>query len=207
MLTLFVIRAGGGRAALDRFPEWSAKNGHRVPDSVDNGPYQYAYDTELNFFAYLQANNPLGIQFNNHMGGYRQGRPGWMDKHFFPVDERLIKGARTDADAALLVDVGGSVGHDLLEFRQKHATAPGRLILQDLPVVIGQINELDASIERMPHDFWTQQPVKGKCGASLGELARDSAPANSFAQVLERIICTLSSTIGQTIPVSRFSRI
>ncbi|RMY95779.1 hypothetical protein D0864_05279 [Hortaea werneckii] len=153
--------AGGARTALDKFPEYAAKTGCREPDSVDQGPYQYAFDTPLNFFAYLQANNPLGTQFNNHMGGYRQGRPSWMDTDFFPVRERLVKGARDDPDAVFLVDVGGNVGHDLAEFRQKHGTAVGRVVLQDLPPVLGQIEALDASIERMPHDFFTEQPVKG----------------------------------------------
>ena len=46
--------------------------------------------------------------------------------------------------------------------RSKFPEAPGRLILQDLPVVIDAIKELPSKIERMPHDFHTEQPVKGK---------------------------------------------
>lgn len=104
------------------------------------------------------------------MGGYRQGRPSWMNEDFFPVRERLIKGARADPDAVLMVDVGGNIGHDLAEFQTKHPNSPGRLVLQDLPVVIGQIKTLDAGIERMEHDFLTEQPVKGERLESLGEV-------------------------------------
>lgn len=128
--------------------------------SAEEGPFQFAYDTTLNFFAYLQANNPLGLQFNHHMGGYSRGRPTWMDR--FPTQERLIDGAKTGAEDALLVDIGGSVGHDLEAFHTRHPEAPGRLVLQDLPGVLGQIVKLDEKIERQAYDFLTEQPVKSE---------------------------------------------
>lgn len=93
------------------------------------------------------------------MGGYSKGRPSWMDADFFPVRERLVKGAKSEVDAAFIVDIGGSVGHDLAEFARKHPDTPGRLILQDLPVVLGQIESLDDKIERMAYDFYTEQPL------------------------------------------------
>ena len=96
------------------------------------------------------------------MGGYSQGRPSWMDADFFPVRERLVKGAKSEDDAAFIVDIGGSVGHDLAEFARKHPDTPGRLVLQDLPVVLGQIETLDDKIERMAYDFYTEQPLLGE---------------------------------------------
>lgn len=80
---------------------------------------------------------------------------------FFPVQERLINGFEEAEDAALLVDVGGSFGHNLAEFRAKFLDAPGRLVLQDQPVVIEQIHELDDKIEGEAYDFFTKQPIKG----------------------------------------------
>lgn len=120
----------------------------------------YAYNTEMDMFAWQQSLG-YGPHFNDHMGGYRQGRPPWMGPNFFPVKERLIDGADTSPDAPFLVDIGGSVGHDLAEFKTYHPSHPGKLILQDLPVVIGQIQDLDPAIQRMEHDFLTEQPVKG----------------------------------------------
>ncbi|KAF2453061.1 S-adenosyl-L-methionine-dependent methyltransferase [Lineolata rhizophorae] len=157
----FPALAGGGMAAVYKFPAWLQKYGFKNPESTTEGPYQYAYDTHHNLFGYLMAHPPLGMQFNHHMGGYRQGRPSWMDPGFFPVEERLAAGADTAEGAALLVDLGGGHGHDINEFRRKHPDAPGRLILQDLPDVLAQITELDGKIERMGHDFLTEQPVKG----------------------------------------------
>ena len=100
------------------------------------------------------------------MGGYSQGRPSWMDANFFPVQERLIKGAKSEDDAVFIVDIGGSIGHDLAEFSRKHPETPGRLVLQDLPVVVGQITSLDAKIERMAYDFYTEQPLLGTLPSS-----------------------------------------
>ncbi|KAI1852185.1 hypothetical protein JX265_013038 [Neoarthrinium moseri] len=147
--------------SIFKFSEYMQKTGYKTPNDVSNGPLQYAYQTKNNMFEHLHANPPYGLNFNNHMGGYRQGRPSWMDDGFFPVEERLIKGADTTADSAMLVDVGGGLGHDIGEFWRKHPNAPGRLVLQDLPVVIGQIQQLDEKIERVEHDFYKEQPVKG----------------------------------------------
>lgn len=94
------------------------------------------------------------------MGGYHQGRPSWMDPGFYPVKESLIEGF--DSNSAMIVDIGGSIGHDLEELHRKHPNIPGRFILQDLPVVIGQIEKIDERIEPMAYDFYTEQPVKGK---------------------------------------------
>jgi hypothetical protein len=89
-----------------------------------------------------------------------------MDPGFFPVEERLIQGFDNSPEAALLVDIGGSVGHDLELFHKYYPRAPGKLILQDLPAVIGDIgNGLSPAITPMEHDFHAEQPVKGIHGS------------------------------------------
>ncbi|KAH7001129.1 S-adenosyl-L-methionine-dependent methyltransferase [Ilyonectria destructans] len=153
--------AGACVNALGQFHEYANLKGWKDPTDVYDSPLQHGYRTKLNFFEHLHNNPPYGQQFHHHMGGYRQGRPSWMDTGFFPVEERLIAGFEEAEDAALLVDVGGSFGHDLAEFRSKFSDAPGRLVLQDLPVVIEQIQNLDAKIERTSYDFFTEQPIKG----------------------------------------------
>lgn len=152
---------------------------YQNPVDIEPKPYQYAYNTDMDMFGYIHAHPPLDKQFNNHMGGYRQGRPSWMDRHFYPVEEQLFKGMNTSQDAVLLVDVGGGQGHDLEEFQYdimrafpynslansnfstKHPNAPGRLVLQDRLHVLDGIQQLDCKIERMEHDFLTAQPLKG----------------------------------------------
>lgn len=97
------------------------------------------------------------------MTGYRLGRPSWMDPEVYPVQENLVAGFNMHGaeDPVILVDIGGSYGHDLEEFRRKHPGAPGRLILQDLPRVLEKVTDLQEDIEMLPYDFLTPQPVRG----------------------------------------------
>ncbi|OJJ43620.1 hypothetical protein ASPZODRAFT_169288 [Penicilliopsis zonata CBS 506.65] len=142
-------------------PEYLRKNGYRNPSDGHDTPFQLGFRTDQHFFEYLQANPVIAGQFSNHMSAYRQGRPSWMDIGFYPVKERLLGESKFGSDDILLVDVGGSLGHDLSEFRQKWPQVPGRLILQDLPAVTEGAKGLDTTIEVMAHDFFTEQPVKG----------------------------------------------
>ncbi|KAK3291164.1 S-adenosyl-L-methionine-dependent methyltransferase [Chaetomium fimeti] len=199
--------------ALIATPNWLADHDYQTPNDVSHGPYQAAYNTPLNFFEWLQANQPNGTQFNHHMGGYRQGRPSWMDADFYPVQARLIQGLDTAPTTAtphnpvLLVDIGGGLGHDLAEFRRKHPRAPGRLVLQDVPAVIAQTGPsagLDAAIETMVYDFHTEQPIVGArayymhsvlhdwpdevCGNILGRVAAAMRPGYSRLLINENVI-------------------
>lgn len=151
--------------AIYALPTWLRQNNYRSPTDGKHSPFTIGFNTDLHFFEWLYANpkNPaLGQQFNNLMSAYHQGRPSWMDVGFYPVQENLINEARTESENVFLVDVGGNKGHDLEEFKSKWPSAPGKLTLQDLPHVLNDIESLDSSIERMPHDFFMEQPVKGK---------------------------------------------
>ncbi|EMR62435.1 putative sterigmatocystin 8-o-methyltransferase protein [Eutypa lata UCREL1] len=137
------------------------KTGYKMPNSMAGGALQYAYKTKLGLFGHLQANPPYGELFSHFMAGYHEGRPSWMDPGFFPIQEKLIDGARHGDGEVFLVDIAGATGYDLEEYLQKHPSPPGRLVLQDLPAVIGQIYNLSEEIERMSYDFFTEQPLKG----------------------------------------------
>jgi len=143
-------------------PSLLKKTDYRNPSNGSECGFQLGYDTQDHFFDFLKNHPTTAKQFNNHMSAYHQGRPSWMDVGFYDVP-RLISTDVGD-DGVLLVDIGGSVGHDLSEFRRKWPKARGRLILQDLPEVLDQARtmSLDKSIEIMDHDFFTQEPVKGK---------------------------------------------
>lgn len=93
------------------------------------------------------------------MSGYRQGKSSWCDEGFYPVVERIGQGL--NSEAPLLVDVGGGIGHDLLELRTKHQELTGLLVLQDQADVIKQAGDFKKGIEVAVHDFFTPQPIKG----------------------------------------------
>lgn len=76
---------------------------------------------------------------------------------------RLGPGAKRDPEAVLLVHIGGGWGHKSLSFRRKNPDVPGRLILQDLPIVLDEVESqgVPEGIELALYDFFTPQPVKG----------------------------------------------
>lgn len=143
-------------------PAFLEKTNYRNPTSATDTAFQLGYKTDMGFFGHLQQEPITARRFNNHMGVYAQGRARWMDPGFYPVQEQLIEGTTLGKEDVLLVDVGGSFGHDLLDFRRKWPSVPGRLVLQDLPEVVSSVKDLlHPSIDVTAHDFFTQQPVKG----------------------------------------------
>lgn len=128
----------------------------------------YAYDTNMDLFTWVQ-NLGYGAHLNDYLGGYNLGRAYWMDPDVYPVKERLIYGADPNPEAPFLVDIGGNVGHDLERFRSRYPDIQGKLILQDLPMMIRQIKDLDPGIVRMEYDFHTEQPIKGKSNVNFAK--------------------------------------
>lgn len=200
--------SGSCMQALARFHEFARANGYQSPDDVLRCPLQYGYGTELDCFAWFAANPPYARQFGEHMGAYRQGRPHWMDEGFYPVRERLLDGFDREAgDGVLLTDVGGSFGHDIDEFVRKFPDAPGRLVLQDLPAVIADIDgddddsnnnsttkkrrRLDPRIERLGHDFFCEQPVRGARAYYLHSVLHDWPDARC-GEILARLTAAMT---------------
>lgn len=142
-------------------PEFLKKNNYRNLTSVTDTAFQFGHGLELSFFGQLQQEPDTAKEFSNHMSVYAQGRMRWMDPGLYPVQEPLVDGASVGEQDVLLVDMGGSIGHDLSAFRRKWPNVPGRLVLQDLPEVVCSAKDLDPSIEVTAHDFFTEQPVKG----------------------------------------------
>ncbi|KAL9100779.1 MAG: hypothetical protein Q9163_003886 [Psora crenata] len=144
-------------------PEYLAKSQYQSPDDPVDGAFQLSHGTKDHFFEWLSKRPELMSQFQNHMAGYRTGRPSWMDPDFYPVEKNLVEGAKTNEDSVFLVDVGGGKGHDLLELHRKHPKLPGKLILQDMKDVIAeaQATGLNERVTTMEHDFFTEQPILG----------------------------------------------
>lgn len=83
----------------------------------------------------------------------------------YPFGEELAGVPNTDT-RPLLVDIGGGRGQSLIQIKEKWPALQGKLILQDRPTVLDSFPELP-EIEKMPHDFFTEQPVKSKHLSSL----------------------------------------
>ncbi|KJZ69465.1 hypothetical protein HIM_11148 [Hirsutella minnesotensis 3608] len=169
--------------AAMKFHEFARERAWRNPTDALDTSLMYAYKTDKNLFAWLECQG-YATEFNQLMVGYHLGRKSWGSPGFFPVQERLINGAVTGKP--FLVDIGGNVGHDLLQFKRHYPDAPGTLVLQDLEAVIGKITDLDPSIIRMEHDFHNEQPVKGARAYYMRSILHDW-PDEVCVVILSRI--------------------
>ncbi|GLB03880.1 hypothetical protein AtubIFM57258_009127 [Aspergillus tubingensis] len=221
-VTLSVERYGDAFPALSGWlypgiyaiPAFLKQNGFRNPTDPTKSPYQLGQRVDEHFFELVQKNPTLAKQFGNHMSAYHQGRPSWMDKGFYPVQERLIEGTELSEKDVFLVDVGGSTGHDVSEFRRKWLEVPGRLVVQDLPQVIETVKDVHVSIDPMAHNFFTEQPVKGArvyymhsvlhdwpddvCGQILSNLIPAMKPGYSKLLINEYVVPSLDAHFETT---------
>jgi hypothetical protein len=149
--------------------EFFAQHGYTIPTDALDTPVQYTFNAKgkMHMFGLLEkAGQVQGLA--SMMNAWTIDRPHWSDDElgFYPVQDRLIRGATGGDDTVFLVDVGGSKGHDLEKFLARHSfdTFPGRLVLQDQAEVINSIPEdsLAHGVEAIVHDFFTPQPIHGK---------------------------------------------
>ncbi|KAL8674145.1 MAG: hypothetical protein Q9224_007506 [Gallowayella concinna] len=95
--------------------------------------------------------------FHPYMTAFDEGRTSWMI--YYPVVEKLDRGARTDSDAVLFVDIGGGIGHEASALKKRFPNLPGNFVVQDLPTAVAQIQS--GVVKPMAHNFFDEQPVKG----------------------------------------------
>ncbi|KAF9697583.1 hypothetical protein EKO04_004422 [Ascochyta lentis] len=107
-------------------------------------------------WSYIAANPKLLTATHAFFEGDRGSRPVWVD--WFPVQKLLDEKPVTDDDV-LYVDVAGGRGHDLVEFRRKFGSYPGKYVLMDLPHVV-EDKTLDlAGVDKIAFDFFQDQVV------------------------------------------------
>ncbi len=137
-------------------PEYLAKTGYLSPIDPANGVFQYTKGSTGNLFDYFNTHPREGKSFNHVMGGVMAHQASWLD--IYPHDRLLDSAAK---ESAILVDVGGNIGHDLERFRVLHPEVAERLILQDRPDVVA-LSKCPDPVQKMAHDFFTPQPVRGQ---------------------------------------------
>lgn len=91
------------------------------------------------------------------MEGGRDKAAHWAD--WFPVQKQILDDSSTDGP--LVVDIGGGRGHDIIGFKERFPSTAGRLVLEDLPTVIENIQTPDKDVQIIKHDFFSPQPIKG----------------------------------------------
>jgi len=148
-----VIHLGSQASAVALLPDYFAKNGYMNPGDAFNGPWQFAQKTDKHYFEWLAEIPALQSAFNTVMGISRMGQVDWTE--FYPVEERVKVDS---AERIALVDVGGGVGHDLTALRAKMPNLTGRLVFEDLPIIVDAAQITLEGIVGIGHDFFNPQP-------------------------------------------------
>ncbi|KAF1961837.1 O-methyltransferase [Byssothecium circinans] len=173
---------------LQATPAFFKEHGFKSPTSDVDGIFQCTFNCKgAHMFEHFQKSAPLqGKRFASMMGMWSQGRPRWFAEEYYPVKERLISGAETGGDT-FLVDVGGGTGHDVEGLGQAFGgDISGKLVLQDRPEIV-DMAQVDSSVVKQPHDFLTEQPVKGARAYFLHSIIQDwSDEINT--QILKSIV-------------------
>ncbi|KAJ0424828.1 S-adenosyl-L-methionine-dependent methyltransferase [Aspergillus carlsbadensis] len=162
------------------------ERGYKDPEDAYDAPFQLAYNTKDHYFDWLKENPEVQKAFNTVMTISQEFRgEDWFE--MFPVAEKLKLNASESSERALLVDIGGGVGHDIKAFRNRFPELAGKLVLQDLPQVIDAIKEpLPGGITAVGHDMFKPQPTKGAKAYYLRTVLHDW-PEKQALEALARI--------------------
>ncbi|KAF7528058.1 hypothetical protein G7054_g10243 [Neopestalotiopsis clavispora] len=161
-LSIEGFRAGMNQAfkgitpCLQVAPQFFKDTNYANPTNVVDTPFQKAFQTELPAFVWLQGDPELVADFGLWMTAVHNGKKTWMDVVDF---NSLVKDS--DAETPVFVDVGGGIGSQCAILKAKSPSLTGRVILQDLPVVIEHHALSIEGVEKMAFDFWGEQPIKG----------------------------------------------
>ncbi|KAI0148068.1 O-methyl transferase B [Hypoxylon sp. NC0597] len=137
-------------------PAYLKEIGYENPTDETNTAFQYAFDTKVHPFQYMVEHPEQLDHFNKYMALRRQAELSWLA--VYPVCEEAA--GLTDPERPLYVNVGGGIGHQCAQFKEKYPDLPGRVILEDLPGTVAQALPTPG-VENLVHDFFMPQPIKG----------------------------------------------
>jgi hypothetical protein len=132
------------------------RTGYKNPTDERHTAFQDAFKTSLLPFAWFAEEPDHLAWFNDYMTYRRQPEASWL--MVYPVKEET---EGWDPERPVLVDIGGGIGHQCAQFKEKYPDVPGSVILQDLPYTIANALQTPG-VESMEHDFFEPQPIKGK---------------------------------------------
>lgn len=174
-------------------PDYFAANGYQNPVDARDGPFAFAYQCKgETYFDYLSrsGNERMATAFNETMALQKSGEEVTFVSSY-PVRERL---SINESERVLFVDVGGGVGHQLLKFRERATSLVGKYVLEDLPGVLAQANDLPEEVVRLGHDFFQPQPpsVHGAKSFYLRMILHDW-PQTQALDILRNIVAAMAS--------------
>jgi demethylsterigmatocystin 6-O-methyltransferase len=140
---------------LQALPGFLDETLYANPSDLYHAPFQKGMNTDLSKFEWQASQPELREAFGRWMAAQHTRQMTWLSVLDFTDYTRS-----STPQTPVFVDVGGGIGHQCALLREHIPRLVGRVILQDSALVLE--NALPISgLEKMPHDFWKEQPVKG----------------------------------------------
>lgn len=136
-------------------PAYLKRTGYKNPSDETQTAWHDAFGTDKGPFHWFPEHPENMAYFNDYMASRRGPELGWLS--VYPVREEA---AGWSADRPLYVNIGGNIGHQCAEFRDRYPDLPGRVVLQDLAHSIAAALPTPG-VENMVHNFFEPQPVRG----------------------------------------------
>lgn len=181
----------GPRSTMAQMITYAKERGWKAPDTALDGPYQRAHEiTGMSTFEYWVKCDPTQM---SRLNASMQGMTAfthWLS--WFPKDSLFAPSS--NSSKTFLVDVGGGYGHDITALADLYFNEKIQMVLQDLSGVLDEGEErrkqagkvLDPRIEKMPHDFFQEQPIKNAEVYYLHKVLHDW-PDIDCVNILERL--------------------
>jgi demethylsterigmatocystin 6-O-methyltransferase len=148
--------------AYNAIPKFLANTGYKNP--ITSAPFNLAYNTDMPVFEWRKHNPENAKVGQAFMAAQRMGQRSVWDGRV-PMTDFQLSVDDLATGRIMFCDVGGGMGHQCLELRRYQPHLDGKMVTQDLPLaqdLIPNREEMkDLNVEIVPHDFMTEQPIKG----------------------------------------------
>ncbi|KAE8152671.1 S-adenosyl-L-methionine-dependent methyltransferase [Aspergillus avenaceus] len=175
---------------IQAYPSFFAETKYQDITQDNNTPFQKAFNTKLNNFAWLAEHPEHFAALQKMMSAL--GSSDWTAGfNSFDRATKAVTGSRQGSERPFFVDVGGGYGHQCIQLRNKYPNLAGWLVLQDLPRAVEDLPKIDG-VESISHDFFQAQPVPGARFYYLRRILHDWLDAQCI-QILNNLAAAMTS--------------
>ncbi|GAP91478.1 putative O-methyl transferase B [Rosellinia necatrix] len=161
-------------------PDYLQETGYKNPSDDTKTAFGLAFGISQSPYAWF-ANNPAELAyFNAYMALRRESGRTWLS--VYPVVSEAVD---WPSDKGLYVNIGGGIGHQCAQFKEKYPTLQGRVVLQDFPHSVAQALPTPG-VENMAHNMFEPQPILGAKFYYLRAVLHNQ-PENKLRLLLETI--------------------
>ncbi|KAJ5980347.1 S-adenosyl-L-methionine-dependent methyltransferase [Penicillium waksmanii] len=172
-------------------PEYFKETNYQDITSNKYTPFHKAFNTDLNSFDWLVQHPEHFVPFQKVMTSLEGSE--WTEG-FELLDSEAKHIPSTPAQPSeriFLVDVGGGNGHQSIQLGRKYPNLLGRLVLQDLPAVVGALSPIEG-VKIEAYSFFEKQPVVGAKFYYLRRIMHDW-PDQDATKILQNIAVAMTS--------------